>query len=112
MTDYLLRGPAKYKRVRSEPATSRLIKDFYGTGYLGGDYPIITKIDGVPSAVEIRVLWRGHGDDDSCLVAKTLSDHTGVWRVSNLNPDLKYDVVARVNGFNDMIMSDVTPVNE
>lgn len=113
MTDYLLRGPAKYKRVRSEPATSRLIKDFYGTGYLAGDYPLgTTKIEGVPSAVEIRVLWRGQGDDDGCLVAKTMSDNTGTWRVSNLNSNLRYDVIARKDGFNDLIMSNVNPANE
>ncbi|MEG2433442.1 MAG: hypothetical protein RSB25_17535 [Acinetobacter sp.] len=113
MTDYLLRQPVLYKKTRFGASIARRVKNFYGTGYLAGDYPVgITKVDGVPSAVEIRVLWRGRGDDDGCLVAKTMSDHTGVWRVSNLNPNLKYDVVARVSGFNDMIMSNVNPANE
>lgn len=112
MTDYLLRGPAKYKRVRTEPATSRRISDFYGGGYLGGDYPFQTKVEGVPTSVEIRVLWRGYGDDDGYLVATTMSKPDGTWRVDNLSPNLKYDVVARRSGFNDLIMTDVTPIDE
>lgn len=113
MTDYLLRGPAKYKRVRSEPATSRLIKDFYGTGYFSGGYPdFVTKVDGVPGPVEVRVLWRGYGDDDGYLVAQTTSNDAGIWRVDKLNPNLRYDVVVRKEGFNDLIMTDVTPANE
>ena len=113
MTDYLLRQPVLYKKTRFGASIARRVKNFYGTGYLAGDYPVgITKVDGVPSAVEIRVLWRGRGDDDGCLVAKTMSDNTGTWRVSNLNPNLRYDVVARKDGFKDQIMTDVTPVNE
>lgn len=113
MTDYLLRQPVLYKKTRFGASIARRVKNFYGTGYLAGDYPLgATKIEGVPSAVEIRVLWRGQGDDDGCLVAKTMSDNTGTWRVSNLNSNLRYDVIARKDGFNDLIMSDVNPVNE
>lgn len=113
MTDYLLRQPVLYRKTRLGASIARRVKNFHGSGYLAGDYPVgITKVDGVPSAVEIRVLWRGHGVDDGCLVATTISDHMGVWRVNNLNSNLRYDVVARRNGFNDLIMTDVTPVNE
>ena len=112
MTDYLLRGLAKYKRIHTEPATSRRISDFHGGGYLGGDYPFQTKVEGVPTSVEIRVLWRGYGDDDGYLVATTMSKPDGTWRVDNLSPNLKYDVVARRSGFNDLIMTDVAPIDE
>lgn len=113
MPDYLLRQPALYRKTRLGASIARRVKNFYGTGYLGGDYPLGTaKIEGAPSIVEIRVLWRGHGVDDGCLVAKTLSDNTGTWRVSNLNSNLRYDVIARKDGFNDLIMSNVNPVNE
>ena len=113
MTDYLLRQPVLYKKTRFGASIARRVKNFYGTGYLAGDYPLgTTKIEGVPSAVEIRVLWRGRGDDDGCLVAKTMSKPDGTWRVDNLSPNLKYDVVARRSGFNDLIMTDVTPIDE
>lgn len=113
MADYLLRQPVLYKKPRFGASLARRVKNFHGTGYLAGDYPVgTTKVEGVPSVVEIRVLWRGYGDDDGCLVAKTMSDHTGTWRVGNLNTSLRYDVVARKDGFNDLIMSNVTPVNE
>lgn len=113
MTDYLLRQPVLYKKIRFGASIARRVKNFHGSGYLAGDYPVgTTKVDGVPAPVEIRVLWRGRGDDDGCLVAKTMSDHTGSWRVSHLNSNLRYDVVARRSGFNDLIMTDVTPVDE
>lgn len=112
MTDYLLRQPVLYKKPRFGASLARRVKNFHGTGYLGGDYPFQTKVEGVPTSVEIRVLWRGYGDDDGYLVATTMSKPDGTWRVDNLSPNLKYDVVARRSGFNDLIMTDVTPIDE
>jgi hypothetical protein len=44
------------------------------------------------------------------LVAKTQSAPDGTWRVDGLNPNLRYDVVGRKDGFNDVIVSNVQPV--
>lgn len=83
-----------------------------GTGFLAGEFPSGTTVEGVPTQAEVRVLWRspaGH-PSDGILVAKTQSAPDGTWRVGGLSPDLRYDVVGRKDGFNDVIVSNVQPV--
>lgn len=87
-------------------------KDFSGIGYLAGEFPKgITTIDGVPASLNVRVLWRDpdRTDSDGTVVASIQSAQDGTWRVSNLNADLRYDVLVRGVGFNDVIMSNITP---
>ena len=83
-----------------------------GSGYLAGSYPDgITTIDGVPSPATIRVLLRtekGH-PSDGCIVAEVQSKQDGTWRVDGLNPELRFDVVGRSDGFNDVIVANVQP---
>ena len=84
-----------------------------GTGYLSGEFPGgTTTVEGVPTQAEVRVLWRGPAGhpSDGVLVAKTQSAPDGTWRVEGLNPNLRYDVVGRKDGFNDVIVSNVQPV--
>ena len=84
-----------------------------GAGYLSGEFPSgTTTVEGVPTQAEVRVLWRGPAGHpaDGVLVAKTQSAPDGTWRVDGLNPDLRYDVVGRKGGFNDVIVSNVQPV--
>lgn len=84
-----------------------------GTGFLAGEFPGgITTLEGVPTQAEVRVLWRGPAGhpSDGVLVAKTQSAPDGTWRVGGLNPSLRYDVVGRKDGFNDVIVSNVHPV--
>ncbi|MFG5779864.1 hypothetical protein ACFIQF_22620 [Comamonas sp. J-3] len=86
---------------------------FAGNGYLGGNYPDgITTEDAVPVSAEIRILWRGTAGSifDGIVVARTTSAPDGTWRVSGLNPALRYDVVGRKSGYNDVIASNVQPV--
>lgn len=81
-------------------------------GYLAGTYPDgITKVDGVPVSAEVRVLLRHpvDGFGDGSVVAKTVSNPDGTWLISGLPVNLKYDVVARLNGEKDVIMSNITP---
>lgn len=83
-----------------------------GTGYLSGTYPAgITKIEGVPGPAEIRVLLRpvAGGMGDGMLVATVVSGVDGTWRVDGLNTALRFDVVCRQDGYNDMILSNVAP---
>ena len=87
-------------------------KDFRGAGYLAGEFPSgVTSVDGIPASAEVRVLWRdpSGSDSDGCLVKTVQSAPNGTWRVDGINSNLKYDVVGRKEGFNDVIMSNITP---
>ncbi len=83
-----------------------------GNGYLGGDFPdYVTKVEGVPAQTEILVfLHRDPGDPgDGKLIERLTTFQSGSWRVDNLNPDLRYDVVCRYPGYKDEIISNVKP---
>ena len=83
-----------------------------GVGYFKSTFPEhITSVDGVPVSAEVRVLLRNHPnkDYDMLVVAKVQSANDGMWEVRGLNPNFKYDVIARYTGYNDLIMSDLTP---
>lgn len=87
-----------------------------GVGFLCSTFPDSTAmIEGVPTGgMEIRVLYRPSIDvlGDSILVATTMTAQDGSWRVNNLNPELRFDVVCRYNGFKDEIMSNIQPFVE
>ena len=83
-----------------------------GVGYLAGEFPDgITTVEGVPTAAEVRVLWRGPAGArfDGVVVARTVSAADGTWRVDGLNPALRFDVVGRLAGKNDVLMANVAP---
>ena len=81
------------------------------TGYLSGDFPGgVTTVDGTPVEATVRVLIRSIDPAlNGLVVSEVKSAPSGVWRVEGLNPNLKYDVVGRKAGFNDVIMANVTP---
>lgn len=86
-----------------------------GRGFLAGTFPDgITSVEGVPGPATIRVLLRTGRDHpgDGVVVSQVHSDQDGTWIVEGLNPDLRFDVVCRSDGYNDMILSDVTPVTD
>lgn len=109
MTEYVLRAIVAPKR-RGPVAANAPQKLFAGAGYLAGQppYGLVTK-NNLPSAAEVLVFWRGRGVYDGIIVARTQAAGDGTWRVDGLDPGLRYDVVARIDGFNDLIVSDVTP---
>lgn len=83
-----------------------------GVGYLSGKYPGgVTTVDGTPVAATVRVLYRPASGSlgDGALMAEVQSAPDGTWRVDGLDPSLKYDVVGRKAGFNDVIMANVSP---
>lgn len=65
----------------------------------------------VLTAATVRVLYRPDSGEpgDGAVVAETQSAPDGTWRVDGLNPALKYDVVGRKSGHNDVIMANVSP---
>ena len=83
-----------------------------GTGLLAGEFPDgIVTVDGVPVAAEVRVFLRRPAGTpgDAALVVITQSADDGTWSVAGLPMGFTYDVIARKDGQNDTIMSDVTP---
>lgn len=83
-----------------------------GTGYLAGEYPGgITTVDGAPVTSTVRVLLRPDSGNpgDGYVVAEVESAVDGTWRVDGLMLGFTYDVVGRKDGFNDVIMANVTP---
>lgn len=82
-----------------------------GHGYLAGSFPDgITSVEGVPASATIRVLLRLPGyPADGEVVAEVQSNPDGTWLVEGLNHNLKYDVICRHEGYNDMILSNVSP---
>lgn len=86
-----------------------------GNGYLGGDFPdYVTKVEGVPTQTEILVfLHREAGQPgDGKLIKRLNTFQSGSWRVDNLNPDLRYDVICRYPGYKDEIISNIKPYVE
>lgn len=83
-----------------------------GNGYLAGSYPGgVTTVDGVPTGAKVRAIYRpasGALGDGVC-VAEVQSASDGTWLIPNLNPALKFDVVGRKAGFNDVIIANVSP---
>lgn len=97
--------------ARIQAPTQR--KPFHGEGYLAGAHPSgVTTVDGVPQPVEVRVIWRAGTAhrSDGVIVKKTMSAPDGTWRVDGLDTSLRYDVIGRKGGFNDVIVSNVQPV--
>ena len=85
-----------------------------GTGMLAGAFPDgITTIEGAPVSAEVRVLVRGASGEafDGSVVGSTVSASDGTWIIEGLNPDLKYDVVVRKEGYNDVMVTNVSPWN-
>lgn len=102
----LANGPAPELRLDSPFKVSP------GNGYLAGAFPDgITTIDGVPVSATVRVLLRAApgSRDDGAVVAQVISAPDGTWMVPNLDPTLRYDVVGRLLGKQDVIVSDVAP---
>lgn len=108
---YSIAGPIKYAYLKYKPSFLPY-KPKTGAGYFSSSFPdYLVTVEGRPGPGEIRVLLRTArvSEADGCLVAVTKADATGQWRVDGLNPDFRYDVVCRVEGYNDIIFSNVKP---
>lgn len=79
-------------------------------GYLAGEYPGgQTTVEEAPVSATVQVRLRSEGPLSGVLVAEEQSRQDGTWRVDGLDRSLKYDVIGRLNGHNDVIVADVTP---
>ncbi len=106
MTDALILSSVILQKATRKPPRHS------GSGYLAGSFPDgITKVEGVPASASVRVLLRAPDGEpwDSMVIATTQSAPDGTWIVGNLDPSMRYDVVVRHAGFNDLILSNVTP---
>lgn len=83
-----------------------------GNGYFSGKSPNgITSIKGVPTSASVRVLLRTNqgAAGDGAVIASTVSAANGTWRINGIPLGFKYDIVARVAGEKDVIVSNVSP---
>lgn len=89
-----------------------LRKPSRGNGFLSSKFPdALVTLDGEPVSADVRILYRPEQGSvgDGVVVATTKSSATGQWRVDGLNPNIRYDVVARLAGNNDTIIANVKP---
>ena len=89
-------------------------EDLSGDGYLGGDYPDgLVKENSAPVVGTIRVVLRGAfgSSRDGFVVAEVQTALDGSWRVDNLNRAYRYDVICRLEGYEDQIHSNIAPAS-
>lgn len=115
MDEFVLDPPATESRIgyRREYVPFKL--PMTGNGYLAGEFPDgITTVEGVPVAATVRIIYRpGSGEPgDGAVVAEVKSAPDGTWRVDGLRTDLRFDVIGRKAGHNDVIMANVTPATD
>jgi len=96
-----------------QKAVEKFAFDAMGNGTLSGSFPSgLTTVNGSPTRawvhVHVRLPEGLPGDGD--LVASVESEENGTWLVTGLNPNLKYDVIGRKDGFRDIIVSNVSPI--
>lgn len=109
MVDYV----RYYTQYDVIPWATKYEPDFpTGNGWLESNFPEnITNIDGTPVSAVVRVIIRSDNKQiDGRVVASVKSGQDGMWRVDGLHPNLKYDVVSRLGGYNDIIYSNITPM--
>lgn len=83
-----------------------------GRCVLAGNAPAgLTTKDGAPVSATVRVLVRSPANPalDGVVARCVQSAPDGTWRATGLHPDMRYDVVGRLDGFNDVIQADVSP---
>jgi len=110
---FVVEGPAREAHLGYLAEYHPFKLPLNGTGYLAGEFPDgITSVEGAPVRATVRVLLRAAPGNpwDGAIVAEVESTESGTWRVDGLPTHLKYDVVGRKAGFNDVIMSNVSPV--
>lgn len=80
-----------------------------GFGYLAGEFPdgITTRLD-TPISATIKVMHTA-ADGRMGKVAEVVSNPDGTWVVENLDPTKQFDVICSLAGFNDLILSKVSP---
>lgn len=110
-------GPLQTHGVRLSNPTSIPSKfgwkpNFSGTGVLSG-IAIDTPNAPNPTPVEIRVLIRHENPDlDGLLIYKTSTTVGAAFSFANVDPNLRYDIIGRMEGRRDQIVSNVKPLNE
>lgn len=99
--------------LRFDLSESQQVRPDPGIGILSGSFPLslLTDKDSAPSQAVVRVLYRpeeGH-PGDGVLITTTTCNADGTWQVAGLNENEKFDVVARIRGYNDVLISNVQP---
>ena len=88
------------------------LPDFTGPGFFAGEAPDgLTTIAGTPTSASVRVYWRDPADPQApdVLVTQTTSAPDGTWRITGLNPALRYVVRAQKSQFDDVTVVGAAP---
>lgn len=110
MTDYVVESFAEGFHLAFRAEGRYLV--YPGDGYFSGESPdYITSVEGVPKSCTVRVFLRGDNGSitDAVFIKQVQSAPDGSWYVGDLDPSKKYDVICRYEGYNDMIISNVSP---
>ena len=104
----------RFGTVKKPSSLNINLVDTVGDGMLSGSFPLtlITSGGNLPNQAIIKILYRPSILDTNTVhvVATTTCNTDGSWQVSGLNENLKFDIVARIPGFNDVIISNVQPM--
>lgn len=86
--------------------------EWRGQGYLQGQYPDSIALKGTqPVQATIRAVLRSNdGPGDGQLIATTTALANGSWKIEGLNHNLTFDIIARLQGCQDVIVPGVKPV--
>lgn len=74
----------------------------------------VTRIRGLTTSADVKITLRKNLGEpyDGALVGYTTSNESGEWEFENLSEEFRYDVTARTETFNDVILSEVTPITK
>ena len=82
-------------------------------GYLSGEAPEgLTTNENIPVSAKIRVVSREPEGfiGDGNIMSVTTSNEDGTWFAGGLSPSRTYDVVGRLDGHQDVIVSNLKPI--
>lgn len=97
--------------------STSILYDYYnkpsGSGHFAGKLPIgLTTETGVPTKATVRCIVRDNGtwpNFDSIVCKEVESNEDGTWLITGVDETLRYDIIGRKDGYNDVIISNVKP---
>ncbi|MFW1800969.1 hypothetical protein ACG9YX_13185 [Acinetobacter nematophilus] len=87
--------------------------DLGGKAVLGGIFPLgSVYLEGTPvQGAQILIYLRESVlyPHPAICIKKLITDESGSWELDSLNKNLKFDVVCQLEGFNDLVLSNILP---
>ena len=87
-----------------------------GDSYFAGKLPDgLTTISGEPTSATVLCVVRNstkYPHLNGVIVKKVESNLDGTWLIPDVDPTLTYDIIGRKTGYNDIIVANVTPIQD